>query len=455
MLSSRTLYISVAVLALTAACGTSGQLTSSEISDSVSMMAQTDVTRASTLDVPVNTVISHQQGFQSALREAVLSSQRFDAAVSRYRVADATIRVSQSQTRPQLAASGMAGAAGEGSLTTAARAEISLSMLVFDGGTARSEINSATARAYAARSGVAVTGNEIARDAALAWIDLWYNTSRLSLLRSRLSEVEPIVERLERLISSGIVDRAALSSARRDVLEIRLEETRLIASVQDAQERFHRYFGSRPQSVPAPARLFTASEMNQMASIWQRAPRLEVAAAELIAAEEDVAAARARFRPRVNLRTSARSPTSSGGNPDATVGIVAEFVFNDGGRRAADVERLERLLQAGQAEFEDAKNAAQVDAQTALARYRSLVQSIGVLEQQIEQLEIERSTLQSQITSGQASIRQLVEAEVAYYQARGRRLEIDSEIRKHEVALGFTTGEFLRNLSINIDAVID
>jgi len=450
--------VPVAALMLLAGCDVGNNVTPTEELDaSVAAMTRGDVTRTDSGEATVRTAVRLEQGYSAALRKAIIDNPKFAASVRRYREAGAGIRISQSAARPQLTAGATVGGVGGGNnsgVETGAAANVTLSQLIFDGGATRAEVAGATAQTYAARARIAATGNEVGRDAAEVWIDLWQANTHLSLLNQRLREVSPMVERIERLITNGIVDRAALAAAERQFLDLKLEEERLQASLRDARERFNRFYGSRPASVAAPQRLFSDAELVQMANIWQDSPALIAAAAELIVAERAVDAAQARTRPTVNLQAGASSPISRSDRPDANVGLVLQHTFSDGGRRAAEIERLNERLQAGRATFEDTKSSARVDVESALSRHRSLRGTISVLESQISALDTERETLRSQIASGQANLRQLVEAEVSYYRAQARLIEVRGELSKLEIGLASQTGQLTRKLNIDIDALL-
>lgn len=457
MLPRHVFSLPVAALVLLAGCDFGNVTPTEELDASVAAMTRGDVTRMGTDAAPVQTAVGLQQGYSAALRTAILDNPRFTASVRRYREAGAGIQIAQSGLRPQATASATAGGVtnnNDSGLTTGAATNVSLSQLVFDGGATRAEVAGATAQAYAARANIAVSGNDVGRDAALAWIDLWQANTHLALLQARLAEVSPMIERIERLITNGIIDRASLAAAERQFLDLKLEEERLNASLRDAQERFNRFYGSRPGSVAAPSRLFSTDELAQMANIWPDSPALIAAAAELIVAERAVDAAQARTLPTVSLRAGASSPISETDDPSANVGVVLQHTFGDGGRRVAEIERLDERLQAGRATFEDAKANARVEVETALSRHRSLRSVISVLEAQIEALATERSTLGSQIASGQANLRQLVEAEVQYYRAQARLVETNGELAKLEITMASLTGQLTRKLNINIDALL-
>lgn len=448
----------VAVLMLLSGCETARVTPVEELDAAVSVMTQTDVTQVPGNEAAVRRAVSRDQGYGTALRSAILQNQQFEAAILRYRATSAGIEIARSAARPQLSGDATAGAVAEGErdfdVTTGAAAGVSLSQLIYDGGRTRANVAEAEAQAYAARATVAATGNEVGRDAALAWIDLWNANAQLALLRERVNEVSPVIDRIQRLISSGIVDRAALAAAQRQFLDLKLEEDRLRAAFEDAQERFEHYFGDSPSSVPAPQQLFSDAELAAMANTYLDAPELVVAAAELIATERALEAAQAERRPTVGLQAGVDSPISETEQADANVGLVLRYTFTNGGRREAEIDRLEERLKAGRAAFENTKSQAEVEVQSALSRYRSLQSTISILDDQIQELNTERNTLRSQIASGQANLRQLVESEVLYYRARARLLEVRGSLRALEVNLAGLTGQLTEKLDIPVETLL-
>ena len=453
-------YISIIFLLFSSflmGCGNSTGLSTEELETSVASMTRTDVTESSDDGVGSRDIVDRSQGYGSALQSAIMKNQEFAAAVRRYRGAVASIEVAESARRPQITTSATAGGIFEGGdiseTSSGVAGNISLSQLIYDGGQTRADIAGATAQAFAARANIAVTGNEVGRDAALAWIDLWQANAQIALLQERINEISPSLDRLERLISSGIVDRAVLAAAQRQFLDLKLEEDNLQASQRDAQERFNRYYGERPRSIPAPQRLFSDAELAQTANTWPDSPALIAAAGELIAAERAVDAAQAELRPTVNLRTGGNSPLGENDEPDFNVGVVLQYTLGDGGRRESEIKRLSKQLQADRATFEDTKSATRVEVETSLARHRALRKNIPTLKDQIQELDVERSTLRSQITSGQSDFRRLIEAEILYYRTRSRLIEIRGELAAMEINMVSTTGQLVEKLGINIKAI--
>lgn len=383
----------------------------------------------------------------------MLSNSGYAAATRAFGESMAGIDIASSAQRPQITASATAGGIAEGARSNTrtrlgASLDTSLRQLIYDGGETSANIDAAAARAYAARAGISARGNEIGQAAATAWIDLWQHSTHLALLQERLAAVRPLLERIERLIAGGMVDRAALAGAQRQILDVELEEERLQAELDDARNRFERYFGAAPTSIAAPPSMFARADLENMRTLWPEAPELVAAAAQLVAAQRDVDAAMAQRRPRVSLSTGVNTPLSDQDDPQLTAGLFLEYTFGDGGRRKAEIEAREERLAARQSEFDDARDAARSDFETALSRYNSLLSSQRVLKEQIEVLDVERETLRSQLSSGQSSVRDVVESEILYYRALAREIQQRAERARIEYTLGGRTGALLPRLGI-------
>jgi adhesin transport system outer membrane protein len=444
------------IVLLISACSTKPTLTDVEIAASVSEKIQINV-----MDTAVAARSSIRPGDVSTatLRQVINSNEGFAAAISRYRAAQANVNVASSSQRSQVTGSVSSG----GFLSNAdtgdtsglgAGADISLTKLIYDGGETVALIDVASAEAFAAKAQISVTGNTIGREAAIAWIDVWQYNERLSLLNARIENLQPWVSRIEQLISSSIANRSVLKAAQRQILDIQLEKESLQASQVSAQQRFKQYFGSIPGTVPAPPKIFTQAEITALRQAWPTSPTLVAAAAELVAAESELAAATARQRPKVVFRTGLNAPLSQEDPQTVTAGIVVQHSFFDGGRLSAQAEAQQEQLQSLRGDFEDTKNTGQSSLEASLAEYRSINSSMALITEQIQVTRSERESIENELGSGQSNIQQYVEAEIRNYRAEARRLQLMAEQRTIEVELGALTGQLMQKLNLDVEGLL-
>ena len=389
------------------------------------MLAQ----QAETLDARVDV----SKGFKVALLEALEENPGYRAAVKLEEEAAASIDVAASGQRPQITSDSTLGAIYEGdpvSNTTAGIAGgLTLSQLLYDGGATLGSINRATADAVAARAERLDRGNAIVLEAARAWIDVWQYHQRLVWLTTKTSEMDAVVSQIERMASNGMLDRASLDSAKRQIVDIALERATLESQLGDAKSRFERYFGGTPASVENPAKIMTGHVARLRATDWKTAPRLRRSAAELVSAQGALAEAEAAFKPRVSLQTGVMSPMNSDDTTDVTAGFRVEYTFGDGGRRKARLEAARARVDALEARLADEQRDTESQMGAALDRLTSIERSMPLLKQKIALSASEAKTARSQIATGQSNLRNLVEAEVENYRARDQEIRMQAELR--------------------------
>ena len=388
------------------------------------------------------------QGLAPALRGAVSANGGYLGALALEAEALGQVGVVASVRRPQLTGNANIGGIREtGSntdTTTGVAGGLNLSQLVYDGGASASAMNRSTALALSAQAGRMVQGNEIALSAAQAWIGLWQYSERLRLLQARTSEMDMLIEQIERMASNGMLDKASLENAQRQIVDIKLEESRLLAGRAEAQVLFQRFFNAKPSNMPRPSELVTAAQARALAQDWQTAPGLQRQAAELLAAQAAVGEAKSAFRPRARLQAVARSPLERDEATDLTIGLSLEYSFNDGGRRKKQLEAAEARVAATDAQLSDAQRSLEAELQAGLTRLASIERAMPLLADKLRLSRSEAETSRSQMLTGQSTLRQLVEAEIAIYRAQDEQIAMQAERQTLLLTIAARTGALSR-----------
>jgi adhesin transport system outer membrane protein len=394
------------------------------------------------------------RGFGAALRGAVERSAAFADARAARQNAAARVEMTSSALRPQITASVNAGGVrergqnGEGATT----GNVSLTQVIYDGGEIAANVDAASARSMAAAAALEAAGNEVALRAGQAWIDVWHYSTRLGLMHARSGDIRALADQIGKLIDGGMTDRASLAAAERQMLEIALEEERIVAALAAATESFHSRFGTRPKSLPEPTRLFDDAQLRAL--VAQRAdetPELRKLAAEAVAAEREVAAAEALFSPNVQFRSGVVSPDNGQDEPYLGVGLVLRYVFNDGGRRKAEVEAREAQAESLRSRVTASRDEVAAALEGLVATHAALGRSLEGLEQQIELIDTERASARSKLVLGQSSIGQIVEIEMQSYRAESRAVEIRAERLAIELRVAATVGALAGRIGVELD----
>jgi outer membrane protein TolC len=394
-------------------------------------------------------------GFKPAVRAAVDRNAGYQAAVAFEKEAAASIGVASSARRPQVGGNGTIGSVYEGDpideTTTGVAGGVTLSQLVFDGGGADAAVTRATAQAVAARAERLDRANLVALDASRAWIDVWQYQMRLSWLTTKTAKMENLVSQIERMASNGMLDRASLDSAKRQIVDIELQRSTLKAELADARIRFQRFFGREAARLEAPETVFSTSMARSHANAWKTAPALRRSAAELAAARGAAAEAEAAFKPKVSLQAAAISPLDTDDTTNVNAGLRVDYTFGDGGRRKAALEAARARVSALEEQLEEEQQVAKARMDAAIEKLATIEASMPLVARKIELSASEAETARSQIATGQSNLRQLVEAEIENYRARDQHIQMLAQ--QHMLLLEIAAGAGLLTGIIGLEDV--
>ena len=384
--------------------------------------------------------------FGKPILKAVKANERYRAALSKEKALLADIAVAESVRRWQVMGSSTAGAIREqggsqpSETTTGIAGGVNASQLIYDGGESVANINSATAEAVGARVDRIIIGNELAFEAARAWIDVWQYKRKLDLLKARSMEMDAVVSQIKRMASSGMIDRAALDSVLRKILNISLEQTHLQSDLGQAQVRFAKFFDQKSTALEMPTELVSMSDARAQASAWRDAPDLQRSAVQLIVAQNEVLAAKAAFRPKAMFQAGVSSPMQNGESTDTSLGIALEYNFSDGGQRKSKLDAAEARLDSANASLLGAQRSLKAEMGAAVQQLTAIELSLPLLEQQIRLSASAAKIAKSQLATGQANLNEVIDAQIENYRAEDRQITMLAEKLLSTLLIASRTG---------------
>lgn len=394
-----------------------------------------------------DTAVVLGDGYGAALRGAVARGAAYRAAVAREAASLAAIDVSSAGQKLQASLNSRLGLISEsgtgGNRTTSgASGGITLSKLLFDGGASDAAISQAMARAVAAGADVQIAANETALAAAQAWADLWQADQRLDLLADRLQRLDGSLAQMQRMAGLGLMDRSALDNLRRQAAALRQEQTQIHSQRTEAAARFARYFGAAPETVAAPADVGGRPKVDG----WKTSPALTRNAADVVMAQAQLAEAQAAFSPTARAQAGVTAPVKRDETTDTAIGLVMEFTLGDGGRRQAQLKAAQDGLVAAKAQLADGRAALQAEFAATWAQLQAIEAAKPDLAEEIRLAAAEAKTARSQIQTGQANLRQLVEAELAHYRAEDRMITLQAQAHIAQLTAHAISGDLARQI---------
>lgn len=393
--------------------------------------------------------------FKGDLSRAILISPEYLEALSSATEARFNVLVSSADQKVQVSASGNAGRSeksGAGSANTAingASANLSVSQLIYDGGAAASMINSAQAKSFIANTEVEIVANKTAHKAAVAWVDLHILNERKKALQALTTKAEEMLGQMETLVSSGMIDKSAGISAEIAVRSLLLEKSNLEAQTSASTARFVKNFGGAPKNLLAPPSLFAATDLNRIQKEWNSSPIILQSAANVLAAKQNLLAAKGSEEPTVNLKAGIASPMDRGEQRQFALGFEVRWILGDGGRREAKTAAQTARLEAAQQALEGIKLIARTELDIAVSQRATLVESIETLSVQEVSSKKEIQILWSQLATGQTTVRQLIQAEINGYRNSNLKIDAQAELTRLEFKMLANSGLLVKKLGLH------
>jgi len=393
--------------------------------------------------------------FKNDLSKIVINSSEYIASMSAYNSSLSQILVADANRELQISASANAGQTvkdGAGLSSTTARgasANISISQLIFDGGSSVAKIDQARANAFIAEMDVELAANSTAKDAAVSWINLDTLYKRDARLQALITKTEKMLTQMETLVASGMIDKSASASAEIAARALSLEKASIDAQISAASASYMKFFGTVPKNLSTPPSLLTAADIAHIQSHWNRAPIMARTAAQVLAAKQSLIAAQGREKPTVGFKAGMASPMEKDERTTYAVGLEVSWIIGDGGRREANTAAQAANLEAAEQKLNGSKLAGKRELDTALSRRGALIASLETLAEQEAASQNELEIMLSQLATGQTTVRQLIQAEEKAYRTSDERILVASELLKIDFEMLASSGLLSKRLGIN------
>ena len=393
--------------------------------------------------------------FISDLSGATKNSPEYLAARSNISSAIDRIAVASADQKLQVIANANAGQTikdGSGlasSNQAGASANLSIKKLIFDGGASAARIDLAQANAFIAEMDTEIVGNNIAKDAAVAWISLNTLNSRTELLQKLITKTDEMNTQLKTLVASGMIDKSASASAEIALHALDLEEMRLGAEISATSADFMKYFGNLPKHLNAPTSPLTAQDLQKIQKDWSKSPIMLQTAAKVLAAKQMLIASQGSQKPAVNFKAGVISPMDRAERTNYAAGLDLVWIIGDGGRRKAETAAQAANLKAAEHALAAAKLAGKNILDTTLSQRKAFIASLKILDSQEISTQNELEIMWSQLPTGQTSVRQLIDAEEKAYRTADRKILVGGQLLTLEFELLAQSGILMAKLALD------
>lgn len=275
--------------------------------------------------------------FGQAIAAAVQAYPSLTAGLARMRAAQAAIAGEAGAFRPQIGLGAEAGVQlTGGARTSRATPLLTVTQLVYDGGTAGARTRAAEARLAQAGSDRLATASALTLQAVEVWHEVLHRRRLLDLANRNLTLHREFLDQTQARVDAGAASETDLLTAQSRLADATARRVTAQSRLERAEAGFLEVFGRPPGAIPAPAA--APSLPADAAATLDRSPRLRGLDAALATAQAEAEAARAGLRPSIVARVTGGTRNGRA-DVGATVGV--QYDIDTAGRRQAAVAAAE------------------------------------------------------------------------------------------------------------------
>jgi len=339
-------------------------------------------------------------------------------------------------------------------------AAVDMRQMLFDGFATSSEVDRQMSRTESSAYGVYATSENIARDAAEAYMNVLRDRGLLALAEENYTSHERVHDQIKKRSRRGVGRKAELDQTEG---RLALTKSNVIAAqnnLRNSETEYVRVVGSLPdtdlskpenRSSDLPT---TIDEAAQMAV--DNNPTLKSAGADVQAAVAQYEAAKANFFPRFDIEVGQSWNNDLDGQPgtneDVTAMLRMRYNLVNGGADMARRKQTAYLINQAK-EVQSLAHRQVVEAtQLAWNTYKSVDLQYSYLQQHVDSQSRTLDAYKKQFNIGQRTLLDVLDAENEMFEANQELLDADYDRLIAQVRILSTMGKLLQSLQLSLPA---
>jgi len=329
---------------------------------------------------------------------------------------------------------------------------VRVSQLVYDAGAARADQRGAEARVFESTARQIETGSRVTLEAVEAYKGLSTARRLLTVAQENQRVLQDLADQIEERVRSGAGSTADSLTARSRLADAETQRVDARARLDRAEATFRRLFGEVPDRL---AREVAAPPLpSDTADVLDQSPRLRAATAAVKAAEADLAAARARRWPGVEVGATGRESLSGGGT-DVAFDLTLDYSLDSRGNLRAAIDAAEARRDAAAAD----RDALRRDVREALAFVRTDQAAgtarVAAARDAVDSNEASVAAAREQFRIGRRGIVDLLDAQRDLVRAQETLIAAERERFLTDYAALALTGDILDAFDITLPEVAE
>ena len=343
-------------------------------------------------------------------------------------------------------------------------ASVSVSQMLYDFGKVDSAVLQAEASLTTAQAQVQLSIEEVARETALAWVEVHRQQDLSEIAKAQVKGVSALADLAKERQIKGASARSDSVQAQSRVEAARSQAINYAAQAQRWQVRLMYLMGLKTPPVisdDAPAQLPQACSAGLSAQALPTAAVLR-AQGQRTQAQADLKAADAQLKPTLSVDGSLARGLTSSSRPAAYGAVDAQVMLNfkaplfEGGRNEARQRAAIHALDAADAAVAYAQFQAQQTLHDAQAQTVGMQQRAPVLDERIDSIRTTRDLYREQyLQLGTRSLLDLLNAEQEYHNARFDKVETAHEMQRLAVECWYQSGRLREVFDIQQPVLAD
>ena len=392
---------------------------------------------------------------KTAIHNSIPNDPTFIAAAAKVKEKNYVVKVETASRKTQINIDAKSGVVREQTGlstddTVGVSANVSLSRLVYDGGQTDARVELARINSINAANSLKAIASSVAFDVASAVTDYQTSTAQLQLLTDFFNRGKKLRDQIEKLTSSGLIDKSVLLSADSEIGELTLRSFQLTENKDRSINQILRFFQQVPKGnllIESPLREISTSDLD---ALWQTAPKIKSSAGALLVARYQLSLAEAGMSPTITSNAGVSSPMSNSDPTSYSLGLVANWTLWDGGRRQARIDASKQSLVAAQNELDSIKKETKREFDAGLSRRKTIMKKIKEIQIKKNRADTKLQILSDQISTGQTNMKEILSANASVYQISDQIITLESELTKLQYELAKNSDRLLNFIGFDI-----
>lgn len=299
------------------------------------------------LCVSMSPVQAEELSLEGALARGLVTNPEYGVVANNRRATDEEYRQAKGLFRPSvdLRASGGYGwrdnrltDAGQDDTGTLYDYSVTLTQMLFDGFSARSEKNRQEARVRSAASRVHETAEFVGLDIVESYLEVLRQRDLLAIARDNIREHTSMLQEIEATAMAGRTTQADVSQAQARLASARANEANVKEALRVAESRFMAEVGEKPDVLIMPVLPVEAVSPDVDTAVTEavtNSPTLGIYENDIEVAWQEYEATGANFYPQLDLQLQGRQTNefanNNGVDKSATAQVIANWNIYRGG----------------------------------------------------------------------------------------------------------------------------